>query len=56
MHLIEVGDRIDMWIHQLDLVESKAVEKILPIHVTQPLTYLKLSGVSLNVILLREGI
>ena len=60
--LIEVGYRIDMRIDQLVLVEKKTVEKILPIHLAQLLTYLKLSGLSLgliinwNVILLRDGI
>ncbi len=60
--MIEVGYRIDMRIDQLVLVENKTVEKILPIHVAQLLTYLKLSGLSLgliinwNVILLRDGI
>jgi len=57
-----VGYRIDMRIDQLVLVEKKTVEKILPIHLAQLLTYLKLSGLSLgliinwNVILLRDGI
>jgi len=60
--LIEVGYRIDMRIDQLVLVENKTVEKVLPIHLAQLLTYLKLSGLSLgliinwNVILLRDGI
>ena len=60
--LIEVGYRIDMRIDPLVLVENKTMEKILPIHVAQLLTYLKLSGLSLgliinwNVILLRDGI
>src|SRR5262245_506540 len=59
---IEVGYRIDMRIDQLVLVENKTVEKILPIHLAQLLTYLKVSGLSLgliinwNVILLRDGI
>jgi len=54
--------RIDMRIDPLVLLENKTVEKILPIHVAQRLTYLKLSGLSLglminwNVILLRDGI
>ena len=49
-------------IDHLVLVEDKTVEKILPIHLAQLLTYLKLSGLSLgliinwNVILLRDGI
>lgn len=60
--LIEVGYRIDMRIDGLVLVENKAVERILPIHLTQVLTYLKLSGLSLgliinwNVVLLRDGL
>ena len=60
---IEVGYRIDMRIDQLVLVENKTVEKVLPIHLAELLTYLKLSGLSLgliinwwNVILLRDGI
>ena len=54
------GCRIDMRIDHLVLVENKRVEKILPIHVAQLLIYLKLSGLSLglmiswNVILLRD--
>ena len=60
--LIEVGYRIDMRIDQLVLVENKTVEKVLPIHLAQLLTYLKLGGLSLgliinwNAILLRDGI
>jgi GxxExxY protein len=44
------------------LVELKAVEKLLPIHEAQLLTYLKLSGIRLglllnfNVRLLKDGI
>ncbi len=59
---IEVGYRIDMRIDGLVLVENKTVEKILPIHLAQLLTYLKLSGLSLgliinwNVVLIRDGI
>ena len=49
--LIEVGYRIDMRIDQLVLVENKTVEKILPIHLAQLLTYLKLSGLSLGLII-----
>ena len=60
--LIEVGYRLDMRIDQLVIVENKTVEKILPIHLAQLLTYLKLSGLALgliinwNVMLLRDGI
>jgi GxxExxY protein len=60
--LIEVGYRIDMRIDQWVLVENKTVEKVLPTYLAQLLTYLKLGGLSLgliinwNVILLRDGI
>jgi GxxExxY protein len=60
--LIEVGYRIDMRVDQLVLVENKTVERINPIHVAQLLTYLKLTGLTLgliinwNVVLLRDGI
>ena len=60
--LIETGYRIDIRIDQVVLVENKTIEKILPIHLAQLLTYLKLGGLSLgliinwNVILLRDGI
>jgi len=51
-----------MRIDQLVLVENQTVEKVLPIHLAQLLTYLKWSGLSLrliinwNMILLRDGI
>jgi GxxExxY protein len=50
--------RIDQWV----LVEIKNVEKVLPTYLAEWLTDLKLSGLSLgliinwNVILLRDGI
>jgi GxxExxY protein len=40
-----------MRIDQLVLVENKTVETILPVHVAQLLTYLKLSGLSLGLII-----
>jgi hypothetical protein len=52
----------NMRIAGLVLVENKTVEKILPIHLAQLLTYLKLSRLSLgliinwNVVWLRDGI
>ncbi len=48
---IEVGYRIDMRIDELVLLENKTVETILPIHLAQLLTYLKLSGLTLGLIL-----
>jgi len=44
------------------IVELKAVEKVLPIHEAQLLTYMKLTGISkgllinFNVLLLKDGI
>jgi len=59
---IEAGLRMDMVVEGLVVVEAKAVETILPIHEAQLLTYLKLSGLQLgllinfNVTLIKNGI
>lgn len=59
---IEAGLRMDMVVESLVIVEAKAVETILPIHGAQLLTYLKLSGLQLgllinfNVTLIKNGI
>jgi GxxExxY protein len=59
---LEVGYRIDLLVEGLIVVEIKAVEHILPVHEAQVLTYLKLSGCRLglllnfNVPLLKDGI
>jgi GxxExxY protein len=60
--LIDAGYRIDLVVAGAVLVELKAVEKIAPIHETQLLTYLKLSGKKLglllnfNVVQMKDGI
>jgi GxxExxY protein len=60
--VIEMGYRIDMLIDQSVIVEVKSVESLLPIHEAQLLTYLRLSGkrvgllLNFNVVRLREGI
>ena len=57
-----MGFRVDMIIDKAVLIENKTVEKILPIHQAQILTYLKLSNLQLgfllnwNVILMKDGI
>jgi len=57
-----VGYRVDIVIEDLVLVEIKAIERLLPIHEAQLLTYLKLSGkhvgllINFNVKLLTSGI
>lgn len=59
---IEVGFRADIVIEQKLLIELKAVEKVLPIHKAQAITYLKLMRyplgllVNFNEVLIRDGI
>jgi GxxExxY protein len=59
---IDVGYRIDMLIEESIIVENKTVERILPIHEAQLLTYLKMKKCSIgyllnwNVPLLKDGI
>jgi len=60
--IIESGLRLDLFVEKCVIIEIKAVEIINPIYKSQLLTYLKLSGVRLgllinfNVIRLRDGI
>ena len=59
---IETGYRIDMIVEDSIIIENKTVEKLLPIHEAQLLTYLKLRGCKLgfllnwNVTLMKDGI
>ncbi len=59
---ISVGYRIDLVLNQKVIVELKAVERLLPIHTAQLLSYLKLSGcklgflINFNVLHLKDGI
>lgn len=59
---LDTGFRIDMRIEKMIVVENKVVEKILPVHEAQLLTYLKLSDMRLgflinwNVTLIKYGI
>ena len=59
---IEFGYRVDLLVEEAVIVEIKAVENILPIHEAQLLSYLKLSGVrvglliNFNAVDLRHGI
>ncbi len=59
---IDAGYRIDLMIEDRLIVEIKAVERILPIHEAQLLSYLKLSGkklgllINFNVVRLKHGI
>ena len=59
---VEAAYRIDLIVGNQILLELKSVEKLLPIHTAQLVTYLKLSGkrlgflINFNVPLIREGI
>jgi GxxExxY protein len=60
--LLECGYRLDIVVDGRIIVELKAVEKLLPIHEAQMMTYLKLTGLRLgllinfNVPILKQGI
>lgn len=59
---LESGLRLDLLVADLVVVELKAVEQLLPIHEAQLLTYLKLTGkrlgliVNFNTTLIKDGI
>ena len=59
---LDTAYRLDLLVERKVIVKLKAVEQIFPIHKTQLLTYLKLSGLELgllinfNVKVLRDGI
>lgn len=59
---IEGGFRVDLVVDNLVILEIKAVEKLMPVHKSQVLTYLRLSGLKLGYLLnfnvphMREGI
>ncbi|MDF1535678.1 MAG: GxxExxY protein [bacterium] len=59
---LDCGFRMDLLVEDSLVVEIKSVEKLLPIHEAQLLTYMKLSGIrtglliNFNVRLLKDGI
>jgi GxxExxY protein len=59
---LDCAYQMDVVVENLIILELKSVEKLLPIHEAQLLTYLKLSGISLglllnfNVTTMKEGI
>ena len=59
---LEVGYRLDLLVEDLVVVEIKAVDALAPIHQAQLISYLKLSGkrlgllINFNVIHLKDGI
>jgi len=59
---LDLGFRADLIVENLVIVELKAVEKVLPVHKKQLMTYLRLTGMKLgllvnfNVNLIKDGI
>lgn len=59
---LEAGFRLDLLVEKSVVVELKAVETLIPVHSAQLLTYLKLSGyrlgllINFNVPLIKDGI
>jgi len=59
---LDCGYRIDVLVDNSIIIELKSVDKILPIHQAQLLTYMKLAGISIgllinfNVKYLKDGI
>jgi GxxExxY protein len=59
---LDCGYRLDLIVAGLVIVEIKSVEALAPIHEAQLLTYLKLTGIKIgllinfNVVVLKDGI
>jgi GxxExxY protein len=59
---LEVGYRLDLLVESQVIVELKSVEKMIPLYEAQLLSYLKLSGrkigllINFNVVRLKDGI
>jgi GxxExxY protein len=60
--MLDVGYKLDLLVDDSVVLELKAVEKLLPIHTAQLLSYLKLGGyrvgylLNFNVVSMRDGI
>jgi len=48
---LDVGYRIDLMVNNKVIVEIKSVETLLPVHFSQLLTYLRLSGLKLGLLI-----
>jgi GxxExxY protein len=59
---VDVGYRLDMIVEDQIVIENKTVERVIPIHIAQLLTYLKLTEYKIgfilnwNVVLMKDGI
>ena len=47
---IDVGFRVDLLVDRVVLIELKAVEALLPVHVAQAVTYMKLAQVRIGLL------
>ncbi len=47
---LEIGYRIDLWLECKLIIEIKSVETLLPVHMAQVITYLKLSDTRLGLL------
>lgn len=60
--ILDIGYRIDLLVDDKVIIEVKAVDGLIPVHIAQLMTYLKLSGcrigllINFNVQFLKEGI
>ncbi len=48
---LDAGYRLDLWVEKKVIIEVKAVEELHPVHMAQMLTYLKLTGNRLGLII-----
>lgn len=48
---LDVGYRIDLVVNEKVIVEIKSIETLLPVHYSQLLTYLRLSGLKLGLLI-----
>ncbi len=48
---LDCGYRIDLLVNEAIIVELKSVDKILPIHQAQLLTYMKLADISIGLLI-----
>jgi GxxExxY protein len=59
---LDAGYRLDLWVENLVIVEAKSVDALHPIHTAQLLTYLRLTGnrlgllINFNEVLLKDGL
>jgi GxxExxY protein len=59
---LDCAFRADLIVNDLVLIELKSVRRLMPVHIAQTLTYLKLSGLpvalllNFNVLLMKQGV